>query len=123
MTTSAKGISLAELGLDSTVEMSTTQPQQHTSPTEATGTTSSAPAHKLYDILRGLLTIFSPAHPLDEMLRSLATLTRQATSQDLCVVMLLESLNGQMTMQTSSPDLGKNQRRGIIARPGCLAGL
>jgi sugar diacid utilization regulator len=114
MTTSARGISLAELGLGSTVEMSTTQPQQHTSPTEATGTTSSAPVHKLYDILRGLLTIFSPAHPLDEMLRSLATLTRQATSQDLCVVMLLESLNGRMTMQTSSPDL---YERGVFVVP------
>lgn len=114
MTTSIRGISLAELGLDGTIAMSTTQPQQHTSPTQATGTISSASADKLYDILQGLITTFSPLHPLDEMLRSLATLTRQATSRDLCVVMLLESINGQMTMQTSSPDL---YERGVIVVP------
>ncbi len=114
MTTSAKGITLGELGLDSAVQVSTTE--QHISPDEVTETASSASAQKLYDILQGLLTTFSPEHSLDEMLRCLATLSRQATSMDLCAVMLLESVNGQMTMQTSSPDL--HERGVIVAPPG-----
>jgi len=114
MTTSAKGITLGELGLDSAVQVSTTE--QHISPNEVTETASSASAQKLYDILQGLLTTFSPEHSLDEMLRCLATLSRQATSMDLCAVLLLESVNGQMTMQTSSPDL--HERGVIVAPPG-----
>src|SRR5258708_31198713 len=60
--------------------------------------------------------LFRSEHSLDEMLRCLATLSRQATSMDLCVVMLLESVNGQMTMQASSPDL--HERGVIVAPPG-----
>jgi sugar diacid utilization regulator len=107
MTTSARGITLGELGLDSAA-------QQHISPNEVTETASSASVQKFYAILQGLLTTLSPEHSLDEMLRCLATLSRQATSMDLCVVMLLESANGQMTIQTSSPDL---HERGVIVVP------
>src|SRR5260370_26874232 len=85
-------------------------------PNEVTESAISASVKKLYDMLQGLLTTFSTEHSRDEMLRCLATLSRQATSMDLCAVMLLESVNGQMTMQTSSPAL--HERGVIVAPPG-----
>src|SRR5260370_7410761 len=99
MTTSEKGITWGELGLDSAVQVSTTE--QHISPDEVTETASSASAQKLYDILQGLLTTFSPEHSLDEMLRCLATFIPHPTSMDLCAFILLESANGHITMHTS----------------------
>jgi sugar diacid utilization regulator len=102
MTTSAREISLAELGLDSAAE-NVSGMHPHISPNEVTGIASST--QKLYDILQGLVSTLSHSHPLDKLLYSLATLTRQATLVDLCVVMLLEPTNGQMIMQTSSPNL------------------
>src|SRR5215467_3267328 len=113
MTISARGITLGELGLDSAAQVSTTV-QRRTSPNKVTETASFDSEQKLYDILQGLLIALSPEHSLDEMLRCLATLSRQATAMDLCVVMLLESVNGQMTMQASSPDL---HERGVIVVP------
>jgi sugar diacid utilization regulator len=111
MTTSARGISLAELGLDSAAADASSS-QRHSPSTEVTGTANSA--QKLYDILQGLVSTLSHSHPLDELLRSLATLTRQATLVDLCVVMLSEDVNGQMIMQASSPDL---HERGVNIVP------
>lgn len=110
MTTSAREITLAELGLDSAQGVSTpgtSSIQSHISPNQATETVHST--QKLYDMLQRLVTMLSPAQPLDELLRSLAILTRQATLMDLCVVMLLEHSNGQLTMQASSPDLREHE--------------
>lgn len=111
MSTSAREITLAELGLDSAaVNTSSTQPR--VSSNDDRGIAGST--QKPYDILQGLVSTLSPSHPLDELLHSLATLTRQATLADLCVVMLMESANGRMIMQTSSPDL---RERGVHVVP------
>jgi GAF domain-containing protein len=42
---------------------------------------------------------------LDDMLRSLATLTAQIIEVDLCVIMLLDSARGRLTVRASSPNL------------------
>ncbi|HZU70116.1 MAG TPA: GAF domain-containing protein [Ktedonobacteraceae bacterium] len=42
---------------------------------------------------------------LDDMLRSLATLTAQIIEVDLCVIMLLDSTRGRLTVRASSPHL------------------
>jgi sugar diacid utilization regulator len=111
MSTSAREITLAELGLDSAaVNTSSTKPRVSSSEDRVTA----SPTQKLYDILQGLVSTLSPSHRLDELLHSLATLTRQATLVDLCVVMLMESANGRMIMQTSSPDL---RERGVNVVP------
>jgi len=111
MSTSARDITLAELGLDSAI-VNTPSTQPRVSSSEDRGIPSST--QKLYDILQELVSTFSPSHRLDELLRSLAALTRQATLVDLCVVMLMESANGRMIMQTSSPDL---RERGVNVVP------
>jgi sugar diacid utilization regulator len=100
MTTRPREFSLAELSTDSVeLDISSRLPA-----ISLDGVTATADAQqKLYAILQGLVTALS--HPLDELLNSLATLTRQVTLVDLCVVMLLEADDGQMTTMTSSPDL------------------
>ena len=42
---------------------------------------------------------------LDEMLRSLATLTMQIMEADLCVIMLMDSAHGRLSVRASSPPL------------------
>src|SRR6266700_3408885 len=42
---------------------------------------------------------------LDEMLRSLATLTLQIIEADLCVIMLMDSAHGRLSVRASSPPL------------------
>lgn len=42
---------------------------------------------------------------LDEMLRSLATLTVQIMETDLCVIMLMDSAHGRLSVRASSPPL------------------
>ncbi len=111
MSTSARDITLAELGLDS-APLNTSSTQPRVSSSENRGIPSST--QKLYDILQELVSTFSPSHRLNELLRSLAALTRQATLVDLCVVMLMESANGRMILQTSSPDL---RERGVNVVP------
>jgi len=109
MATSARGITLAELGLVHAPGVSTpgeSSLQSQISPNQATETVQST--QQLYDILQRLITMLSTAQPLDELLRSLAILTQQATLMDLCILMLLDHSNGQMTMQASSPDLGEH---------------
>ncbi len=104
MTSSARGITLAELGLEVSIQGPSgvqSSAQEPGSPNQLTA----GSAQKLYNILQGLVITLSTAHPLDELLRSLATLSRQVTSMDLSIVMLLDDVNGQMTMQASSPDL------------------
>lgn len=111
MSTSAREITLAELGLDSAlVNTSSTQPR--VSSNEDRGIASST--QKPYDILHGLVSTLSSSPRLDVLLHSLATLTRQATRVDLCVVMLMETDSGRMIMQTSSPDL---RERGVNIVP------
>lgn len=111
MSTSARDITLAELGLDS-APLNTQSTQPRVSSSQDRGIPSST--QKLYDILQEFISTFSPSHRLDELLRSLAALTRQATLVDLCVVMLMESANGRMILQTSSPDL---RERGVNVVP------
>ncbi len=111
MSTSARDITLAELGLDS-APLNTQSTQPRVSSSQDRRIPSST--QKLYDILQELVSTFSPSHRLDELLRSLAALTRQATLVDLCVVMLMESANGRMILQTSSPDL---RERGVNVVP------
>jgi sugar diacid utilization regulator len=100
VTTRAREISLAELSLNA-ADLETSSRQPYISADAVMATPLST--QRLYDLLQGLVTALS--HPLDELLDSLATLTRQVTLVDLCVVILLEAADGQMTTMTSSPDL------------------
>jgi sugar diacid utilization regulator len=102
MSRSAREITLAELGLDSAA-LNTSSMKPYVSSNNDAGTPRST--QKPYDILQDLLSILSLSHRLDELLHSLATLTHQATLVDLCVVILLEAADGQVSMMTASLDL------------------
>jgi len=109
MTTHAGEISLAELGADS-ADLEMANRQSSVSPNK--NSTVEGSTQKVCDMLQDLVIALSK--PLDELLVSLAALTRQVTHVDLCVVLLLETTDGQMMTMTSSPDL---RERGIKIVP------
>jgi len=109
MTTHAGEISLAELSANSPdLEMAHMQPSVFLNENR----TVEGSAQKVYDLLQDVGVALSK--PLDELLVSLAALTRQITLMDLCVVLLLEAIDGQMMTMASSPDL---RERGVKIVP------
>ncbi len=71
------------------------------------------PALHLNDVLRHLVKLLTQPLSLDEMLSSLANVMRQAANIDLCAILLMEQMQGQLVLRTCAPDL--RNRRVVIA--------
>ena len=78
---------------------------------EDTMTTAVASLSGLNEVLRHLVKVLAQPLSLDKMLSSLATTITQAMPIDLCIMLLTEQTQNQLTVYTTEPDL---RDKGVI---------
>src|SRR5437870_939172 len=100
MSTSTQGITVEQLAQGTESETSHKSANQadisFNTALEAVNST-----QRLHDVLCRSVQTLSPALPLHDILHSLATLAKQTMEMDLCVVLLMDQVSEQLTMQAS----------------------
>ena len=77
-------------------------------------TTAVASLSGLDEVLRHLVKVLAQPLSLDKMLSSLAATITQAMQIDLCIILLAEQMQNQLTVYITEPDL---RDKGVIMEP------